>query len=222
MAICYPQARFTLLDSIGKKVMVLEDMVTKLVEALSSAGKVEKCPKTSTTLSSDGPSLCPFQMGSSKIAKGAKHSPANGILTSRAEITPSGRNRLPREGWNLDELLPEAELGEVLDPFQDLRIPNPEKCFGNVRRRLATAMRHPPGFHLGRRRALAPDTMAPAPCVCPEERSCLQWQPPVCGVFFGVGGGFFTRCASISPIMMMASVSGSSLKEPRSPNGWFR
>ena len=30
LAICYPQARFTLLDSIGKKVMVLEDMVNKL------------------------------------------------------------------------------------------------------------------------------------------------------------------------------------------------
>ena len=30
LAICYPQARFTLLDSIGKKVMVMEDMVNKL------------------------------------------------------------------------------------------------------------------------------------------------------------------------------------------------
>ena len=30
LAICYPQARFTLLDSIGKKVMVVEDMVQRL------------------------------------------------------------------------------------------------------------------------------------------------------------------------------------------------
>ena len=30
LAICYPQARFTLMDSIGKKVMVVEDMVKRL------------------------------------------------------------------------------------------------------------------------------------------------------------------------------------------------
>ena len=30
LAICYPQAKFTLIDSIGKKVMVIEDMVERL------------------------------------------------------------------------------------------------------------------------------------------------------------------------------------------------
>ena len=30
LAICYPEARFTLMDSIGKKVMVVEDMVKRL------------------------------------------------------------------------------------------------------------------------------------------------------------------------------------------------
>ena len=30
MAICYPQAKFTLMDSIAKKVMVVEDMASKL------------------------------------------------------------------------------------------------------------------------------------------------------------------------------------------------
>ena len=47
LAICYPQARFTLLDSIAKKVMVVEDMVNKLdlenVEV--RRGRVEEMPK---------------------------------------------------------------------------------------------------------------------------------------------------------------------------------
>ena len=30
MALCYPQAKFTLMDSIAKKVMVVEDMASKL------------------------------------------------------------------------------------------------------------------------------------------------------------------------------------------------
>ena len=30
LSICYPQARFTLMDSIGKKVMVVEDMIKRL------------------------------------------------------------------------------------------------------------------------------------------------------------------------------------------------
>ena len=47
LSICYPQARFTLMDSIGKKVMVVEDMVKRL--DLSNAevkrGRVEELPR---------------------------------------------------------------------------------------------------------------------------------------------------------------------------------
>ncbi|OUW40098.1 MAG: 16S rRNA (guanine(527)-N(7))-methyltransferase RsmG, partial [Verrucomicrobia bacterium TMED175] len=47
LAICYPQARFTLMDSIGKKVMVVEDIVNRL--GLQNAevirGRVEELPK---------------------------------------------------------------------------------------------------------------------------------------------------------------------------------
>ena len=54
LAICYPQARFTLLDSIGKKVMVLEDMVTKLnlENAEVRRGRVEEMPKNEAMTSS--------------------------------------------------------------------------------------------------------------------------------------------------------------------------
>ena len=47
LSICYPQARFTLMDSIGKKVMVVEDMLKRL--GLNNAevrrGRVEELPK---------------------------------------------------------------------------------------------------------------------------------------------------------------------------------
>jgi 16S rRNA (guanine527-N7)-methyltransferase len=47
LAICYPQARFTLMDSIGKKVMVVEDMVQRLdlQNAEIIRGRVEELPK---------------------------------------------------------------------------------------------------------------------------------------------------------------------------------
>ena len=50
LSICYPQARFTLMDSIGKKVMVVEDMIKRL--ELSNVevrrGQVEELPKKKT------------------------------------------------------------------------------------------------------------------------------------------------------------------------------
>ncbi|MDG1132251.1 MAG: 16S rRNA (guanine(527)-N(7))-methyltransferase RsmG, partial [Opitutales bacterium] len=47
MAICYPQARFTLMDSIGKKVMVVEDMVKRLELSNTEVrrGRVEELPR---------------------------------------------------------------------------------------------------------------------------------------------------------------------------------
>ena len=75
LAICYPQARFTLLDSIGKKVMVVEDMVKQLgltnVE-ITRAG-VKNFPKKEVTTLSLGvrlPHCPPFLDGS--IIKSAK------------------------------------------------------------------------------------------------------------------------------------------------------
>ena len=91
LAICYPQARFTLIDSIGKKVMVVEDMVKKLglknVEI--RRGRAEDLPR--------------------------KRSYDFGILYLKGgdyteELKTSGLH--PAKIWNLDELLPEAGLGE--------------------------------------------------------------------------------------------------------------
>ena len=121
LAICYPQARFTLMDSIGKKVMVVEDMVKRLnlknVEI--RRGRVEELPKKRTYdfIIGRAVSALPTFFGwvNNKIRKGARNSPANGILYLKGgdyteELKTSGLH--PAKIWNLDELLPQAELGE--------------------------------------------------------------------------------------------------------------
>ena len=121
LAICYPEARFSLMDSIGKKVMVVEDMVNRL--GLQNAevirGRVEELPKKKSYDFVIGRAVTAlptfFGWVQNKIAKGAKHSPANGILYLKGgdyteELNSSGLH--PAKIWNLDKLLPEAELGE--------------------------------------------------------------------------------------------------------------
>ena len=121
LAICYPQARFTLMDSIGKKVMVVEDMVKRLnlqnVEI--RRGRVEELPKKRTYdfIIGRAVSALPTFFGwvNNKIRKGARNSPANGILYLKGgdyteELKTSGLH--PAKIWKLDELLPQAELGE--------------------------------------------------------------------------------------------------------------
>ena len=121
LAICYPKARFTLLDSIGKKIMVLEDMVSKLnlENAEVRRGRVEEMPKKRSYDFVIGRAVTAlptfFKWVHQKIAKGAKHSPANGILYLKGgDYTEElgGTGPTPAKIWNLDELLPEAELGE--------------------------------------------------------------------------------------------------------------
>ena len=121
LAICYPQARFTLMDSIGKKVMVVEDMVKRLnLENVEiRRGRVEELPKKRTYdfIIGRAVSALPTFFGwvNNKIRKGARNSPANGILYLKGgdyteELKTSGLH--PAKIWKLDELLPQAELGE--------------------------------------------------------------------------------------------------------------
>ena len=121
MAICYPQAKFTLMDSIAKKVMVVEDMASKLGLSNVSVrrGRVEELPKKKTYdfVLGRAVTALPVFFGwvRDKVAKGYRNSPANGILylkggDYRDELKSSGLT--PAKIWNLDELLPEAELGE--------------------------------------------------------------------------------------------------------------
>ena len=101
--------------------MVVEDMLKRL--DLSNAevkrGRVEELPrkKTYDFIIGRAVTALPTFFGwvQDKVAKGAKHSPANGILYLKGgdyteELRTSGLH--PAKIWNLDELLPEAELGE--------------------------------------------------------------------------------------------------------------
>jgi len=121
LAICYPQAKFTLIDSIGKKVMVIEDMVERLglTNVEVKRGRVEELPRKKSYDFVIGRAVTAlptfFGWVQNKIAKGAKHSPANGILYLKGgdyseELNSSGLH--PAKTWSLDKLLPEAELGE--------------------------------------------------------------------------------------------------------------
>ena len=121
LSICYPQARFTLIDSIGKKVMVVEDMVKRLnlTNIEVRRGRVEELPRKKTFDFVIGRAVTAlptfFGWVQDKIAKGATNSPANGILYLKGgdyteELKTSGLH--PAKIWNLGELLPEAELGE--------------------------------------------------------------------------------------------------------------
>lgn len=121
LSICYPQARFTLMDSIGKKVMVVEDMVKRLDlrNAEVCRGRAEELPKKRTYDFIIGRAVTAlptfFSWVQDKISKGGRHSPANGILYLKGgdyteELKTSGLH--PSKIWNLDELLPKAELQE--------------------------------------------------------------------------------------------------------------
>jgi 16S rRNA (guanine527-N7)-methyltransferase len=121
MAICYPQSKFTLIDSIAKKTMVVEDIAQRLnlLNVDVRRGRVEELPKKKTYdfILGRAVTSLPVFFGwvRDKVAKGSKNSPANGILylkggDYREELKTSGLT--PAKIWNLDDLLPEAELGE--------------------------------------------------------------------------------------------------------------
>jgi 16S rRNA (guanine527-N7)-methyltransferase len=109
------------MDSIGKKVMVVEDMVQRLnlKNAFAKRGRVEELPKKKSYDFVIGRAVTalPTFYGwvNNKISKGSRNSPNNGILYLKGgdyteELKTSGLH--PAKIWNLDELLPQAELGE--------------------------------------------------------------------------------------------------------------
>ena len=115
LAICHPEAHFTLVDSIAKKVNVVSDIVERLnlrnVEILRA--RVEELPrklKFDFVTGRAVTALPPF-LGwvRNLVRKGRRHHPANGVLYWKggdwqAEL---GRGQpQPDQVWNLDELLP--------------------------------------------------------------------------------------------------------------------
>ena len=86
LAICYPEANFTLIDSIAKKVVAVEDMLAhlELPNAEVRRGRVEKLPSRRSfdfVLGRAVTNLPTFYgWVRHKIRKGTRHAPANGIL----------------------------------------------------------------------------------------------------------------------------------------------
>ena len=121
LAICYPEARFTLLDSIGKKIAVLEDVVTRLElkNAKVVRGRVEELPakKSFDFVLGRAVTALPTFIGwtRKKIRKGKRHAPLNGILywkggdyTEELDGTPWS----PTQVWDVAELMPEGGFEE--------------------------------------------------------------------------------------------------------------
>jgi 16S rRNA (guanine527-N7)-methyltransferase len=101
--------------------MVVEDMVNRLELSNTEVrrGRVEELPRKKSYDFILGRAVTSlpvfFHWVRDKVAKGSRHSPANGILYLKGgdyseELKSSGLT--PAKIWNLDELLPEAELGE--------------------------------------------------------------------------------------------------------------
>lgn len=121
MAICHPQARFTLLDSIAKKVNAVEDMRQRLrlTNAETVRGRAEELPnkRSYDFVLGRAVTALPTFFGwvRGKIRKGTRHSPANGILYLKGgdyqdELRASGLR--PAKVWNLSDLAPDSGMEE--------------------------------------------------------------------------------------------------------------
>lgn len=96
LAVLYPQAHFTLMDSIAKKILVVSDIAEKLAlkNVETRVGRVEKLGKHFDFVTGRAVTNLPAFFGLVKklIAPGEKHSLTNGILY-----------------WKGGELAPESE-----------------------------------------------------------------------------------------------------------------
>ena len=121
LAICYPRAQFTLLDSIGKKVAVVDDLVNqlKLKNAKVVRGRVEELPakRTYDFILGRAVTSLPTFIGwtRKKIRKGKRNAPINGIIYWKggdyaSEL--SGTPWQPTQTWDLAQLLPEGGFEE--------------------------------------------------------------------------------------------------------------
>lgn len=121
LAICYPTANFTLIDSIAKKIVAVEDMVARLglKNITVIRGRAEELPakrKFDFVLGRAVTDLSVFyRWVRNKIRKGSHHAPANGILYWKggdySKELETSRLR-PARVWKLAEHLPEAGLEE--------------------------------------------------------------------------------------------------------------
>ena len=121
LSICYSAASFTLIDSIAKKIVAVEDMVARLglKNVTVIRGRAEELPaKRSYDFilgRAVGDLSVFYRRVRNKVRKGSQHAPANGILYWKGgdysqELETSRLS--PARVWDLAEHLPEAGLEE--------------------------------------------------------------------------------------------------------------
>lgn len=121
MAICYPQARFTLVDSIAKKVKAVSDIVDRLglrnIKVLRA--RVEELPNKHTFdfVTGRAVTTIPKFHGwvRKRLRKGQRNSIINGILYWKGgnwKEELDGSHLKPANVWDVAKLLPEANCEE--------------------------------------------------------------------------------------------------------------
>jgi 16S rRNA (guanine527-N7)-methyltransferase len=121
MAICYPQAHFTLIDSIGKKIAVVSDITERLglrnVKVIR--GRVEELPTKRTYDFVTGRAVTAIpkfhEWVRKRLNKGQRNSIPNGILYWKGgdwEDELEGTKLQPSRIWDAGEILPEAGYEE--------------------------------------------------------------------------------------------------------------
>lgn len=119
MAICYPQAQFTLVDSIGKKIKVVDDMVARLElkNVKTRHARVEEMKREFDFVTGRAVSALPVFIGwiQNKIRFGRKHSLENGLIYWKGgELEPEleASGLAPKHRFALNAFLPDAYFSE--------------------------------------------------------------------------------------------------------------
>ncbi len=121
MAICYPQAQFTLVDSIAKKIKVVEDITKRLglrnVRVLRARAEELPARKTYDLVTGRAVTALPtfHRWVRERLHKGQRNSIANGILYWKGgdwKEELDGSHLQPTHVWDAGEILPEAGFQE--------------------------------------------------------------------------------------------------------------
>ncbi|MEO0794831.1 MAG: 16S rRNA (guanine(527)-N(7))-methyltransferase RsmG [Verrucomicrobiota bacterium] len=135
MAICYPQAHFTMVDSVGKKIKVVDDIAKQLelenVEARHC--RVEAIDREFDFITGRAVKELPvFVNWIRKLGRrGQKHSLENGLLYWKGGEYAEEIEKLkigPKQVWPINEFLPGEEFaGKYLLHFRAKDLPRAKK-----------------------------------------------------------------------------------------------
>jgi len=121
MAICYPQAQFTLVDSIAKKVAVVEDITKRMglrnVRVLRARAEELPRKKTYDFVTGRAVTTLPKFHGwvRNRLHKGQRNSIVNGILYWKGgdwQEELANSHLKPTQVWDAGEIFPEAGFEE--------------------------------------------------------------------------------------------------------------